>query len=91
VAREVLRLSEYDIEIRHIQGKSNGHADALSRRPDYNQGTEDNTNVTVLPEHVFAKAVTTMIHQQPQNEEYLKPWIDPHQLKRIDGTWYKGD
>jgi hypothetical protein len=20
-----------------------------------------------------------------------QPWIDPHQLKCIDGTWYKGD
>jgi hypothetical protein len=57
VAREVLRLSEYNIEIRHIQGKSNGRADALSRRPDYDQGTEDNTNVVVLPEHVFANTI----------------------------------
>ena len=31
VAREVLELSEYDLEIHHIKGTSNGHADALSR------------------------------------------------------------
>jgi hypothetical protein len=31
VAREVLHLSEYNIEIHHIKGKSNGRADALSR------------------------------------------------------------
>ncbi len=31
VAREVLELSEYDFEIRHIPGKQNGRADALSR------------------------------------------------------------
>jgi hypothetical protein len=91
VAREVLRLSEYNIEIRHIQGKSNGRADALSRRPDYDQGTEDNTNVVVLPEHVFANTIMTTTHQHQQSEECLKPWIDPHQLKSIDGTWYKGD
>ena len=30
VAREVLTLSEYDIEIHHIKGKANGRADALS-------------------------------------------------------------
>src|ERR1700744_989064 len=30
VAREVLVLSEYDVEIHHIQGKKNGRADALS-------------------------------------------------------------
>jgi hypothetical protein len=52
---------------------------------------EDNTNVTVLPEHVFAKTTTTIIHQHCQDEECLKPWIDPHQLKHIDGTWYKGE
>ena len=31
VAREVLTLSEYDIEIHHIKGKANGRVDALSR------------------------------------------------------------
>ena len=53
VAREVLTLSEYDIEIHHIKGKANGHADALSRRPDYDTGENDNQSVTVLPNHVF--------------------------------------
>ena len=50
VAREVLELSEYDIEIHHIKGMSNGWADALSRRPDYDQGENDNKDVTVLPD-----------------------------------------
>ncbi len=31
VAREVLELSEYDFEIRHLPGRLNGRADALSR------------------------------------------------------------
>jgi hypothetical protein len=53
VAREVLCLSEYNIEIRHIKGTANGHADTLSMQPDYDQGTEDNINVVVLPEHLF--------------------------------------
>jgi hypothetical protein len=89
VAREVLRLSEYNIEIRHIKGTSNGHADALSRRPDYDQGTEDNMDITVLPEHLFARTMVTITPQHRQDEERLKPWIDPHQLKCLDGTWYK--
>jgi len=50
VAREVLELSEYNFEIRHIPGKQNGHADALLRQPDYDTGENDNCNVTVLPE-----------------------------------------
>jgi hypothetical protein len=33
IAREVLELSEFNIELCHIPGKSNGRADALSRRP----------------------------------------------------------
>ncbi len=24
-----------------------------------------------------------------QDEGTLKPWIDAHQLKKIEGTWYK--
>ncbi len=59
VAREVLELSKYNFEIRHIPGKQNGHADALSRRPDYNTGENDNTNVVVLPEWVFVRAMNT--------------------------------
>ena len=56
VAREVLELSEYDIEIHHIKGTSNGRADALSRRPDYDQGENDNKDVVVLPDHLFVRA-----------------------------------
>ena len=53
IARERLDLMEFDFEIRHIPGKSNSRADALSRRPDYDQGTRDNENIIVLPESVF--------------------------------------
>ena len=56
VAREVLELSEYDLEIHHIKGTSNGRADALSRRPNYDQGEDDNKDVTVLPDHLFVRA-----------------------------------
>jgi len=53
VAREVLELVEYDFEIRHLPGRLNGRADALSRRPGYDQGENDNKDVVVLPDHVF--------------------------------------
>ncbi len=106
VAREVLELSEYDFEIRHIPGKQNGRADALSRRSDYDTGENDNMGVVVLPERVFVRALQTqkappmhqivsqeeMSLQNPvykQNEDLLKPWIDAHRLKKIEGTWYK--
>ncbi len=102
----MLELSEYDFKIRHIPGKQNGRADALSRRPDYNTGEDDNKEVIVLPERVFVRASQTqkapplhqivsqeeMAPQNPvykQNEDLLKPWIDAHRLKKIEGTWYK--
>jgi hypothetical protein len=82
VAREVLMLSEYNFEIRHIKGTANGRADTLSRRPDYDQGHEDNQNVTVLPEKVFVRAMEVLQNIMPQEESKLKPWVDPHQLKQ---------
>jgi len=59
VAREVLELSEYDFEIRHLPGWLNGRADTLSRRPGYDQGENDNKDVTVLLDHVFVRAGKT--------------------------------
>jgi hypothetical protein len=89
VAREVLMLSEYNFEIRHIKGVTNRRADTLSCRPDYDQGKEDNQNVTVLPEEVFARALEVNLEPTPQEEDTVKMWINPHQLKKINGTWYK--
>ena len=80
---------EFDFEICHIPGKSNSHADALSRRPDYDQGARDNENIIVLPEHVFVRAVTISHGEDGQDEEAIKPWVDPHKLKRINDIWYK--
>ena len=61
VAREVLTLSEYDIEIHHIKGKANGQADALSQQPDYNQGSHNNQDVMVLLDKIFVRAITESI------------------------------
>ena len=58
MAREVVELADYDIEIHHLKGRENGRADTLSRRPDYDQGEGDNENVVVLPDHVFTKVAT---------------------------------
>jgi hypothetical protein len=82
-------LSEYNFEICHIKGTANKRANALSRRPDYDQGQNDNQNVTVLPEQVFARAIEVIPDHTAQDETTLKPWIDPHQLKQHQGIWYK--
>ncbi len=99
-------MSEYDFEIRHLPGQLNGRADALSRRPGYDQGENDNKDVVVLPDHVFTRA--GMVERAPpmrkiltqeemettdpiymQDDQVLRPWVDAHRLKRIEGTWYK--
>src|SRR6266702_409980 len=49
----------YDFEIRHLPGRLNGRADALSRRPGYKQGEDDNKDVVVLPDRVFVRAAAT--------------------------------
>jgi hypothetical protein len=56
VARWHAELMDYNFELVHIAGAKNGRADALSRRPDYNQGEEDNKQLVVLPPGFFAKA-----------------------------------
>jgi hypothetical protein len=89
VAREVLMLSEYNFEICHIKGTANRQADALSRHPDYDQGQNNNQNVTVLPERVFVRAMEVLANHAKQDTDMLKAWIDPHQLKQHQGIWYK--
>jgi hypothetical protein len=89
VAREVVELADYPIKIYHVAGKANGRADALSRRPDYNQGERDNEDMVVLPEALFARSASA--NDDDQDEQQIVPWVDPHQLKKIDGLWRKGN
>ena len=88
VAREVVELADYDIEIHHLKGKENGRANALSRQPDYDQGDQDNENIVVLPDYVFARTAD-LPQEDPQDKDVLCLWIDPHQLKKIDRVWTK--
>ena len=87
IAREVLELADYDIEIHHLQGRDNGRADALSRREDHDTGERDNENVVVLPNHLFAW--TTRTEQLTQDDATINRWVDPHHLKRTNGQWTK--
>ena len=80
---------EFDFEIHHIPRKANSQADALSRRPDYDQGVHDNENVIVLPESVFVHTVTVTSNKEKQDEATLKSWVNPHKLKRVNNVWYK--
>ena len=44
---------EYHFTIHHLEGKKNGGADGMSQRPDHDDGSNDNKNIAVLPEHLF--------------------------------------
>jgi len=53
LARWFSDMADYHFTIHHLPGNKNCRADALSRRPDYNQGEEDNQDVILLPEALF--------------------------------------
>ena len=86
IARWVLELAEYNIEIHHVKGSANGRADALSRRPDYDQGTGDNQDIVVLPDECFVNTTTIIAPETTQQEDRLKSWVE---LRKVNGVWYK--
>jgi hypothetical protein len=91
VAREFLELQEFPIKIHHVKGKSNGRANTLLQRPDYNQGEHDDANVAVLPDRLFIRSLIEIGAWNTTNkrEQILTKWIDAHELKKIDEVWYK--
>ena len=93
IARQAQEIMEYQLELIHIPGKTNSHANMLSRHPDYNQGDKDNKEVVVLPESMFIWSSHTIAYvpEEPleQNKATLKPWINQYHLKKIWGEWWK--
>jgi RNase H-like domain found in reverse transcriptase len=59
VARYLGNLTKYNFKLVHKLGQLN-RADHLSRWPDYNKGKEDNAEVQVLQDHMFANAVVSL-------------------------------
>jgi hypothetical protein len=57
ITRYVQQLADYNFQLIHIPGSTN-KADALSRRPDYDDGSDDNSDVTVLPPDLFVQSTT---------------------------------
>ena len=57
MARYIPKLADYNLKLVHIPGTTN-KADALSQRPDFDDGTNDNQDVTVLPPELFIRAAT---------------------------------
>jgi phosphoglycolate phosphatase-like HAD superfamily hydrolase len=64
-ARWIGDMAEYHFTIHHLEGGKNKGADALSRRPDHDDGSTDNKEVTILPEHWFRLLGAEDILTQP--------------------------
>src|SRR5215467_15957200 len=46
-------IQEFNVLIKHLPGKKNGPADALSRRPDHVPAEKDNHDMIALPDNLF--------------------------------------
>ena len=86
-------LEEYNMTIRHRAGTANKVADALSRPPRTDKGSQDNQDVVMLPDHLFVNAIKTrtltervQIYQQHQ-EGLMKNWSKTSETTKEDGVW----
>jgi hypothetical protein len=75
-ARWTSKLQEYNYVLKHVPRKTNGKADLLSRRPDYDDGKDDNTGVVVLKDRVICRVQTA--------DEILDKI---HELTKDHSTW----
>jgi hypothetical protein len=95
VARYLPKLAEFDFELVYKPGTTN-KANHLSRRPDYDDGSLDNQDVTVLPPHLFVHAAAIsnleqlVLDAQLANPTLLHLWVSRFNLTKSDSAWYHG-
>lgn len=70
-ARWALELAEYDFTLSHKPGRTNHCPDALSRRPDYDTGDNDN-NDTILLRPQWFRTLATAITIQTEGDIILE-------------------
>ena len=93
VARYLGELADYNFVLVHKPGTSN-HADHLSRRPDYDTGSTDNEDITVLPPHLFVNATDLLsveqcvYDEQGEHEEQMKNLQKEHPLDLVNQKWF---
>jgi RNase H-like domain found in reverse transcriptase len=87
------KMAEFDFELVYKPGTTN-KADHLSRRPDYDDGSLDNQDVTVLPPHLFIHATTVsnleclVLDTQLMHPDLLQLWASRFNLTESNSTWY---
>ena len=70
-AQWYLKLQDYDFKLKHIPGKTNTKADILSRKDQVNT-KEDNKDVQLLKDEIWARRITakiTMLEQKVKPKE----------------------
>jgi hypothetical protein len=76
---------DFNLEIRHLPGCCN-QADPLSRHPNYDDGSQDNEEVTALPNSLFINLIESVAldkqvkDQQRLDKELLERWDKQYQL-----------
>jgi hypothetical protein len=71
-ARWSLYLSRFDFTLHHIPGRSMGKPDALSRRPDHGNGTEDNSEVVLLKPELFTVRALEGVQVEGEEQDILR-------------------
>jgi len=89
VARYINFLKDFNYQLKHILGVCN-HTDALSHRPDYDNGSGDNEQVVALPDNVFIWLLSTVeldkciCQRQKQDLRQLEAWQKQYGLTETD-------
>ena len=87
-------MAEFPLELKHIAGRKN-RADPLSRRPDYDDGSNDNDEVVALPDKLFVRSIQTtgfdgmVTDLQKQQATTMKLWLEEYNLRQDpEGCFY---
>ena len=76
-------LANFDLELQHIPGSTN-KADALSRQPDHDHGSQDNKEVVALPDSLFVRALNAgkedkrILERQKVDKDVFEEWKHLH-------------
>ena len=91
VAQYLHTLVDFDLKLKHIPGPTN-KADGLSRRPDHDDGSEDNEQIIALPEALFVHAIQIGKLKRNirniQDKTNNQSWMNDHGCVKEDRTLF---
>lgn len=99
--RYAVELGEFNIHLKHRPGRQSGKPDALSRRPDFGDGKDDNKNEILLPDEMFINQIEEIgikeIILKPKNdltqfqpsEWFINALEEPDSLTTLGEQLYK--